>query len=287
MATQLSAEDFDAGTDDGDDQDGSGAGGEEGQDQGTEDEGGSGDDADGAGDGDDDEDVITFGGEASAPEQDTRTIRELREAVKTYKRRAHDAEAKLAPVEDDLGAEPDPDDYWDNPEGLRDAIRDYDRKKARRDERIAAQTEQAQRMQARWDEQSSAFESNWAGLKVASKDEARARVEDQFDAAQQAMLIKASRGNAGFLVFLGNSPDRLAKLKELAHDPADFLVEAAVMAKEVGVSKRKPDTQPETRHRGSSGGGGGGDQKLARLEAEARKTGDRTALNRYRRNMAK
>jgi hypothetical protein len=51
------------------------------------------------------------------------------------------------------------------------------------------------------------------------------------------------------------------------------------------VTTRKASTTPETSVRGSGPAPGTGDQHLEKLEAEAAKTGDRTAVIAYKRKM--
>lgn len=237
--------------------------------------------------GDDDEYQIVVGDIEARAEDEPEGVRNLREALKETKRRLKEAESRLAPATDDVGEKPNIDDYWDNPEQYdidRDAWADRKRKA---DEARRQQEEAAERFQKRWQEQERQFEEGWGALPMKGKDTARAKVEDQFDTMQRAMLVKAARGNAAALFYvLGSDQARIDKLKALADDPAEFIAEAAVLAKETQVQKRKPTTAPETRHTGQSGGGGGrGDSKLERLEREAEKTGDRTELLAYRRKL--
>lgn len=232
---------------------------------------------------DGDEDVIQFAGAETKGEVESEGMRSLRERLKVVEREKRDLERRNAPKADEVGAKPNIDDYWENPEQFETDLLAWNERKRSADDDAKRQREANETAQKKWQDQERTFEDAWSGLRNEAKHAARAKVEDAFAPEQQAMLVKAARGNgAGLFFMLGSNPDSLAKLKDLASDPVEFIAEAATMAKDIQVTKRAPRTHPETVHRGSGGSAGGSDAKLARLEADARKTGNRTALNQYK-----
>ena len=192
-------------------------------------------------------------------------------------------ELKGAPKDEPLPPEPDIDDFDYDPVAFKAALREWDAMKAARENAERDRQEAARRQQERFERQQQALDAAWGDLKVTGKDTARAKVEEAFDEPRRALLVKAARGNAALYIALGANPEKLRALQDLKDDPAEFLIEAALLAKEVKVEKRKPTTQPEQVHRGTAGGAGRSDSKLERLQEEARRTGDRTKLNNYQR----
>jgi hypothetical protein len=87
---------------------------------------------------------------------------------------------------------------------------------------------------------------------------------------------------ATLMAALVRSPGKMEQLSKLN------LLEAAMMIGElkakVMVDKRKSKAAPDRGIQGRTASGGG-DKELKRLEREAERTGDRTALIRYRKQM--
>lgn len=232
---------------------------------------------------DEEEDVVVYGGAEQRGEEESEGIRNLREELKRQKARIRELEG--APAEEDAGERPSLEAFDYDEDRHADALAEWLDKRRRIAERRTEAEVAARRQQERWESQSRAFEDSWSAFNNRTKDAARAKVEEAFDSTQQAMLVKASRGNgAGLFYLLGTNPEKLAEIKALTDDPAEFIAAAAVIAKEAQVTRRKPETQPETRHRGSAPTGNK-DAVLERLEREAERSGDYTKLARYQRDM--
>ena len=234
--------------------------------------------------GDAEEDVVTFGSDDVRGEDEPEGIRNLREELKRQKARVRELEGSgTAPV--DIGARPKLEDFDYDEDAHGEAVEAWIDKKRSVDAQVTARDEAARQAQEKFNTQQRAFEDGWSALRVTGKDAARAKVEDTFDPTQQAMLIKAARGNgAGLMLYLGTSTASLEKLKGLVNDPAEFIAEAAVMAKEVKVERRKPATTPLEPVRGGTGGAAKGDARRARLERDADTSGDYSALIKYDRD---
>lgn len=284
MATQFEAEDdF---TEDAPDLDLDADEQDQDQDQGQDD----GDDTEGddpapqpSNDDDAEEDVVTFGADDIRGEDEPEGIRNLREELKREKARRREIEARLGGGQvEEIGARPKLEDFDYDEDAHGEAVEAWVEKKRKGDERRTAQDEANRQAQEKFNTQQQAFEDGWTALRVTGKDAARSKVEDAFDPAQRAMLIKASRGNgAGLMLYLGTSSASLDKLKALTNDPAEFIAEAAVMAKEIKVERRRPATTPLEPVRGGTGGAAKGDARRARLETAADTSGDYSALVKY------
>lgn len=229
------------------------------------------------------QDTIGWGDEAVTGVDEPEAVRNLRESIKVHKREKAALEAenkRLRGEEAQEQAEPDPEDYWDNPEGFKTAMRAHVERERQRDEQQQAQQRQAERQQRRWEEQRGAMDRGYEALTFTGKDAARTTVEDAFPGEQYAYLVKAAGDRAAaFIYLLGNSKDRRDKLAAMAKDGdwAEFIATAARMATEVRVGK--VTTRPETNHSASGRSGGGAEAERNKRDVEAaRRTGDRTKL---------
>lgn len=102
---------------------------------------------------------------------------------------------------------------------------------------------------------------------------------------EQQNILLAGTDNPHLVVYaLGTSPE---KAKELASikDPARFAVAVGKLEAQIKVAKRSSSLPPPERKPVSSGHVATVDQKLERLEEEADRTGDRTAVAAYRRQL--
>lgn len=102
---------------------------------------------------------------------------------------------------------------------------------------------------------------------------------------EQQNILLAGTDNPHLVVYaLGTSPE---KAKELASikDPARFAVAVGKLEAQIKVAKRTSSLPPPERKPGSGGHVATVDQKLERLEEEADRSGDRTAVAAYRRQL--
>ncbi|QPQ55589.1 hypothetical protein IC614_03025 [Allosphingosinicella flava] len=257
----------------------------------SEGEAGEGDEDDGeqAGDADaSDEDVISFGGVDLRDEDEPEHISDLRRRYREQQRRLRELEEATAPKVEDIGPKPNLDDYWDkdDPQGAfeRDLLAWNDRK-TQASLRLEQEREQQQALQREYEADVGQLETQRASLKVRDFDAAYDRVTGSLTEAQQAILVQVANNKAALVYALGKNPDRLDKLKAITN-LAKFAGEVARLDMETRVS-RKPTTKPEgvVRGAGTMNGKGATDAKLARLEAEAEKTGNRTPLIQYRKTL--
>lgn len=110
--------------------------------------------------------------------------------------------------------------------------------------------------------------------------EALEEVEETLSPAQQMCLLKVSKDAAALMFALGKDPDKLDALAEIT-DPIKFTAEVTRMEMEAAMSARKkPAIDPLVRGRPTANEST--DKVLARLEKEAERTGNRTAVIAYK-----
>lgn len=160
------------------------------------------------------------------------------------------------------------------------AIRDHAAWTARQGQREADQKRAEQ-------EQVKQLEQQRKSLGVSDYDDRMAVVRDTLSEAQLAVLMNGADNPAKLIYALGRSPARLDELAGITN-LAKFAAKAGRMEDQIKVAKRKAPA-PESQVRGAVGGisVNGGAKQLARLEAEAEKTGDRSKVIAYRREMRK
>lgn len=239
--------------------------------------------------GEDDADVVSFGGVDLRDEDEPEHIADLRKRYREEKRLRLELEQKLAPAAEDIGPEPNMDDYWERDDPQGDFKRDllaWNGKKQTAEQGRAKQREQQEAVQREYQADLGEMQEQRSALKVRDFDAAEERVSAALDPAQQAILTQVAKNKAALWYALGKNPERLAALAKVTNY-AKFAGEVARLDMETRVS-RKPSTNPERNMRGSGGtfnGRGAADAKMARLEAEAAKTGDRSAIAAYKREL--
>lgn len=114
-------------------------------------------------------------------------------------------------------------------------------------------------------------------------DEVELTVADSLDEPKQALLKMAVEDSARMAYFLGKSPKKLDELAKA--DPISFVKQLGVLEEQ--MTKRRNLNKPLPKDHELTGRAGGGDSQLAKLEAEAERTGDRSKLIAYKRAKAK
>ena len=127
-----------------------------------------------------------------------------------------------------------------------------------------------------------------AADKIVGYKEHESVVVAELNQTQQGLLLQAMGKNAPKLVAaLAKNATRLDELASIT-DPVLFVMKIAELKEKVTVSRTNPDKpKPTERIRSDAPASGGNDRKLAKLEADAAKTGDRTALIAYKRSLRK
>lgn len=247
-----------------------------------------GDEPEFAEDGDEDggETVISFGDEAEDEREASPLVNrlrgQLRQALGRLRERdtaANDGDPEPAiPARPSLEAMEYDQDRFDAAVDARDAaVAAHAEWKARQSGRESARQRVA-------DDQAKRIEQQRRALGVSDYEDRSAAVRDQLSDQQMAILINATDNPAKLIYALGRSETRLGELAGL-DNLAKFAARVGQLEGELKVSKKKAPA-PESRVRGATAStalAGNTDKHLAKLEAEADRTGDRSAVIAYNR----
>jgi hypothetical protein len=231
--------------------------------------------------GDDEEDLIGFGdeGAAPAPEDATSTVRHLREELRRQQRENAELRKVTAKPKVELGARPTLADVDYDEDRFEAALDDWKSRKAQIEREEQESQEQARKGAQEWADRTEAYKARKAQLRVPDFDVAEATVFTALPEAHQALLMKSGKA-AELVAALHRSPAKLDELSKLDLTDAAMLV--GELRSKLTVNKRKPSPNLDQPLRGNAAVSGGGDRELARLEKEADRTGDSSALIAYR-----
>lgn len=210
--------------------------------------------------------------------------RELSKELRELKRKLNESGQTEQPVQ--LGEKPTLQDHDYDTERFEKALADWYEKKRAVDEKAARVRAEAETAEQKWKAKVGAYQQAKASLGAEDYEEAEAVVQETLDATQQGIIVHGAKDAALVLYALGKNP---GKAKELAgiKDPVEFAFAVARLEATLKVSGKKPATPPEPRITGSGRPSGTVDSALARLRAEAEKTGDYTKVMEYKRQLSK
>lgn len=233
------------------------------------------------------ETIIAFSDDEQ--EEEPELVKKLRDQIRERDRKLAQFRRSPAQVDDD----PEP-QIVERPRSVADFDYDEDRFNEAVDAHIAAkeahsewkvrQSERDNSRNAAQAEQAKRVEQQKNALGVADYDTRAASVKDTLSDAQLAILINGADNPAQLIYALGRSQTRLTLLAG-EDNLARFAVMLGKMEKEIKVTKRTA-ANPETMVRGATATLTQSDDKhLAKLEREAEKTGDRSKVQAYKRQM--
>lgn len=237
-----------------------------------------------AGEDSDEELVIGFGGEEAAPASgdDSSVIRDLRKAFREVSRERDQLKRQNQPQTIEAGEKPTMASCEYDEDRFEAELDQWKGRKAHADQQATELESRTQALARKNQERVEAFKADKALLRVADFDTAEEEVEAALPAPIMALVLRT--GKAALLYGLAKNPEQLAALSKL--DPSTELVEAAFLLGELGA-KLKVETRrtqsPERKITGNTGFAPSADKEYARLEKEADRTGDRSALSAYRR----
>jgi hypothetical protein len=249
--------------------------------------------------GDDDGLAISIGDDEPDPEPDIEKapqwVREMRKEQPKLRREIRDLRAEnerlkatSAPPAIVVGEKPTMESCGYDEAKFETELEAYHKRKNDAEAQVR-ERERAQAEERRsWDTRVAAYQEAKSKLKakVSDFDDAEAAVLASFDVTQQGILILAKQSEMLTYALGKNDKVRegLAKIKNYG----EFAIAVGELMGKLKVTPRKAPP-PERRLSGAapgSRGTGGADKELARLEAEADRTGDRTKVAQYRRKMA-
>lgn len=238
----------------------------------------------------DGETVVSFADEeqdGDEGEGENTVIRRIRERNKELARENAElrqrAEAAAPTVEIDIGPKPTFADANFDEEAYEQKLDEWKERKARADRAKAEQDEIAEAAKRDWQRDLETYDAKKAALGKRDFDERIEPLRASLSLPQQAVIVKAAQDPAAFSYALAGSDARLAELAKIA-DPIKLAAAVARMEGGVTVTKRRKAPPPDRPARGSAKLPGT-DKQLEKLEAEAERTGDRTAVINYKKKL--
>lgn len=230
-----------------------------------------------------DELVISLDGEEVAPEPDNPTIRQMREALR--KKDAELAEMRKAsqPKPIEVGPKPTLEGCDYDEERFEAELTAWHADKAKADEASAKQREEQEAIRATWDEASNRYKARAAEIAAPDFDDAQETIDKALTPRLSPVILKAARDPAVFVLAMHRNPAKLAELAK-ATDAIELAAAVARMEAGIKVNKRTAPA-PDRPLNGSTGAATATtyEKQLAKLEAEAEKTGDRTKVVAFKR----
>ena len=239
--------------------------------------------------------VVTFGDEAPPEEAEatpeTNPIRQLREERQRLVRENKELQEKLRaketpPAEVPLGTKPTLEAHDYDADKFELALQDWFERKRAADEKSAKASAEARAKEEAWHARLAEYGEAKTKLKVPDYEEAEERVQGLFDVTQQGVMI-AGADNPALLVYaLGKHP---AQAKELAaiKDPVKFAFAIAKLETQMKTTSRTRPAPPapETPVKSTAPSRSATNATLDRLRDEADRTGDRTKVAAYMRQL--
>jgi hypothetical protein len=241
----------------------------------------------------DDEVVISFEGEAPASDEVEKEaapawVKELRKADREKAKRIRELEAQVAAKaqaeQPAAVAKPTLADCDFDEDVFEEKLTAYHESQRAAKAAKEKQEAEAKAAQEAWNARLSAYQEAKAKLPVANFEEVEDTVKEAMSSTQLAIIVSGADKPEHLVYAIGSNA---AKLKELASikDPVKFAFAVARLETKLTVAPKKAAPAPEKVIRGSATATGVTDTKLARLEAEADRTGDRTQVLAYRREL--
>lgn len=211
-----------------------------------------------------------------------KTARDLQKRNRELEQAAAAREAAAAPQAPTVGEKPTLESCDFDGEAYAEKLLAWTDAKRKADETAAAARQEQEAAQAEWQKRVDGYNIAKAALKVPDFEDAEHVVQQTMNPTQLGVMLNGADKPELLVYALGRNP---AKARELAaiKDPVKFAFAVAKVETQLKVAPRKAPPPAERVIRGSAGGATAVDNTLARLEAEADRTGDRTKVAAYRR----
>lgn len=213
-----------------------------------------------------------------------KTNREQKKKLKEFEARETEREAAKDKVE--VGDEPSPDDYeyGQNEQYAKDLIAWNDRKR-QLESKKKSEKDEVEAADQRYQDKLTTYNASKSALKVSDFDEVEEIVKEKFSVQQHAIAIHGLDKPELFMLAVGKNQKVLDRLSDIK-DPVIFAIEIGKIEAKLKTSRKKAPA-PETRLNGTAAMSGSADKHLDKLERESEKTGDRTKILAYKRQLKK
>lgn len=232
--------------------------------------------------GEDEEEVLTFGDDlAEEKESDSGLIKHLRNELKQTRDKLREAGmVKPEPIE--VGEKPTLSDCEFDEDKYEAALDEWKERKAAADRSKTEASDTQQRQQEAWNAELKRFTDGSATLGFADVEDAKETVLSALGDNLMGAMIMATDNPARVTYALYKHPDRLAELAKLASNPIKFIAAVAKLEGQLKVVKKRKTAEPEKIERGSGSTVRSTDKHLEKLEKEAEKSADYSAVAAYK-----
>lgn len=237
----------------------------------------------------DDETVVVTIGEETPPPDEAETaapvwVKELRKTNRELVRENRELKQKQTPAAQQAASLPKPTlaDCDFDEEAFETKLLAWQAQQAQARTQQQQKADREKQEKDAWQAKLATHDTAKAALKVADYEDAEAVASETLSVTQRGIIVSGADNSALVVYALGKNP---AKAKELASitDPVKFAFAIARLESQLKVTPRKAAPPPERDVRGNARAAGVTDSKLASLEAEADRTGDRSKVIAYNR----
>jgi hypothetical protein len=234
-----------------------------------------------------DEVVVEIEGEAAPASSETELVKHLRQVARDQSRKIEElSKANATPVVE-VGPKPD---FYDDCEGDQDtydaAYAAWLSRKADADKADAEVQARIGKEQERREAKHIAYREGAKALGVENFEAAQETVIAALSETQQSAIIEVADKPAAVVAALAKYPDRLAEIAKI-EDPIALLKAIWNLERNLKVQTRRKAPAPEEVESGNAQLTETVDKHLAKLEAAAERTGNRTEVIRYKRQLKK
>ncbi|MFN6251729.1 MAG: hypothetical protein ACK4Y5_06580 [Acetobacteraceae bacterium] len=234
--------------------------------------------------------TVAIGDETPAEEEQEKApewVRDLRKQHRELQRKVREYEAReqVAPKVQTLGPKPTLEQHDYDTERYERSLEAWYRQRdeqAKIEAQAKAKAEEAERA---WKSRLDTYGKAKAELKVRDFDDAEAVVLEAFNQTQQGVMLHGADNPAMVVYALGKNPKKAKELAAIA-DPVRFAFAVAKLESQLKIVPRaKPPAPERSVPVGTAPVSGTADATLERLREQAAKTGDMTAVIRYKQQL--
>jgi hypothetical protein len=230
---------------------------------------------------------VQFGDEAApaSGEQETPLIRHLRTQLREANKRAADALKQApAPAAIEVGEKPTIASCEYDEEAYERELQAWFDRKGQADKASTDAEEHKRKADEAWQGDLNRYGAAKAKLPAQAMQDAEDTVGSTLSDVQQKVIIHIADNPAAVMLGLSRYPAKLAEISKI-ENPLKLAAAVAKLEGTLKVTTRRKAPDPEEIVRGNASVAQGKDKTLARLEKEADRTGDSTALVAYRRQL--
>jgi len=241
---------------------------------------------DGGEEADEGEEIVGFADEPETPPAESELVNHLRKQIRERDKRLSEVQ-RAAPADEPIvvGDRPKMADFDFDEDRFDEAIDAWDQRRRKAEQQEQARTAQKQRQDEDWNRVVRTYAEKKAVLRYPDVAVAEETAFAALSPAAQSLIARHADNPALFIYAAGKSPTKLAELARIDSEGDPFAVVKAITKMEATLQTRKtvrpPD--PDTPVRGRTIAAGSADKQLAKLEAEADRTGKRDAVIAFKR----